>query len=1095
MITEYLSNAELALASYANLSPGIPNTTALHDDGKGMSAAQAADFSDRYTIVTQYNDTPAENGMGTSFSATVFRDTSGNLTLAIRGTLEGGDYMPTDADIALHGAGYDQIVAMYNWWQREATPSGQMVAQFSLTTLLDGIDPVPIGAVELFRVEGNGPVPIDRVTYLMPSEPVQATGGLANVLSTDSNGLVDVAGHSLGGHLAMGFGALFSAASDQVTVFNAPGFIDNATNQSFFGALGGYVPSGVNTTNVIADEAGVSGAPWSAIAGLYSRPGVAIDIPIENQWLSDEPDKPGARNHSQQTLTDALAVYATLNKLDPALTSESFRGILSGAVAGSAGSLEGIVDVLEGLFGINTTPLPTGNSNRDDLYQALYGLRDSVLFDQVSGMVTVQSFTGKTLSDLTGLAASEIAYRYALVHANPFAITGDDTLYALHNSSGELDLYDPQTGQGHLTSDYLNDRAAFVLAQIDFNLNGTQTHAPEAIEYHDITSTVVITETTTNSADITRRIVFGSEGNDVLDQGGRLADHLYGGKGRDRLSGGDGDDYLEGGQGSDWMDGGIGTDTYFYKPGDGEDTLSDSDGLGVLHIGGHTIAGAGTAHASLEQGTATWVDDAGFRYQLTRNGDLTITGGTLLTDDKVTIKHFDIAQGTLGIQLNNAMLIGIVSCSASNPFKAPDTPAIGVGTDVNNALSIGIASSGASNPFRVPDVPAIGVETDVNEGGAAGLKVVFNRPALSGERLVIGVAGDDAATLSLLSGHGAQMLPDGGLEFLLQPGQTEIRFVVSSIADIAADTRYTLAATVYPADTNEVAATSSHLLTIHDGTYAVLPGSISHSMYGTSGADALHDTNANDSIETGAGDDEVAKHFAGNDQIVLGDGDDQFLFRPLVVGADEPLQEPTGFVYVDGGAGRDYLGGGDQDDTLEGGVDADGLYGGAGNDVLYGELAGEAQAFRPGSGLAFYAGKTQDLTPIRARLVRSAALLPLLQRVTNLQARYEPKKDGQYAPGNDYVAALNAVKRKLLMSCEHHFPPACQEALQTKIDAVRSECAADRVLSADTSHLAGTSSAGGGLAMVHTTENLRNVSFIHRFSMTLTPLIHLAETA
>ena len=459
-------------------------------------------------------------------------------------------------------------------------------------------------------------------------------------------------------------------------------------------------------------------------------------------------------------------------------------------------------------------------------------------------------------------------------HLNRFAITGDDSLYALHNAGGELSLYDPQTDQGSLTRDYLNDRAAFVLAQINLDLNGTQTHAPEAIEYHDLTRAVVITETTTNSADITRRIVFGSEGNDVLDQGGRLADHLYGGKGRDRLSGGDGDDYLEGGQGSDWMDGGIGTDTYFYKPGDGEDTLSDSDGLGVLHIGGHTIAGAGTAHASLEQGTATWVDDAGFRYQLTRNGDLTITGGTLLTDDKVTIKHFDIAQGTLGIQLNNAMLIGIVSCSASNPFKAPDTPAIGVGTDVNNALSIGIASSGASNPFRVPDVPAIGVETDVNEGGAAGLKVVFNRPALSGERLVIGVAGDDAATLSLLSGHGAQMLPDGGLEFLLQPGQTEIRFVVSSIADIAADTRYTLAATVYPADTNEVAATSSHLLTIHDGTYAVLPGSISHSMYGTSGADALHDTNANDSIETGAGDDEVAKHFAGNDQVVLGDGDD-----------------------------------------------------------------------------------------------------------------------------------------------------------------------------------------------------------------------------
>lgn len=164
MTTNFLyEQAELALASYVPLLNGgtsaQANIDALQQEGDSMSLKQAEEFAKRYpTIVTQYNDTPAEGGLGTSFSATVFKDTSGNLTLAFRGTLEGGDFVPTDAEIALNGTGYDQIVAMYNWWQRETTPSGQEVQQYSLTTLLDGVDPIPMGAVELSRQEGNGRV-------------------------------------------------------------------------------------------------------------------------------------------------------------------------------------------------------------------------------------------------------------------------------------------------------------------------------------------------------------------------------------------------------------------------------------------------------------------------------------------------------------------------------------------------------------------------------------------------------------------------------------------------------------------------------------------------------------------------------------------------------------------------------------------------------------------------------------------------------------------------------------------------------------------------------------------------------------------------
>jgi hypothetical protein len=124
-ISQIFDTSELALAAYANLTPGVTNDSVRREAlvAAGMSAKQAEEFARKYpTVITQFNDTPAEGGMGTSFSATVFRDASGNLTLAIRGTAElwgtSNDLSPADRQILLSGAGYDQIVAMWNWWQR-----------------------------------------------------------------------------------------------------------------------------------------------------------------------------------------------------------------------------------------------------------------------------------------------------------------------------------------------------------------------------------------------------------------------------------------------------------------------------------------------------------------------------------------------------------------------------------------------------------------------------------------------------------------------------------------------------------------------------------------------------------------------------------------------------------------------------------------------------------------------------------------------------------------------------------------------------------------------------------------------------------------
>ena len=99
---DLLLNAEFALAAYANLVDGTLDTDAQKASlvNAGMTEKQAANFASRYSVVTQFDDI-TEIG-GSSFNATVFKDAS-KLTLAFRGTLELGDFAPTDFDIWQHG--------------------------------------------------------------------------------------------------------------------------------------------------------------------------------------------------------------------------------------------------------------------------------------------------------------------------------------------------------------------------------------------------------------------------------------------------------------------------------------------------------------------------------------------------------------------------------------------------------------------------------------------------------------------------------------------------------------------------------------------------------------------------------------------------------------------------------------------------------------------------------------------------------------------------------------------------------------------------------------------------------------------------------
>jgi hypothetical protein len=79
-------------------------------------------------------------------------------------------------------------------------------------------------------------------------------------------------------------------------------------------------------------------------------------------------------------------------------------------------------------------------------------------------------------------------------------------------------------------------------------------------------------------------ITRGTDGDDTINTGS-TNDTIYGGAGDDTINGGYGNDILIGEAGDDTLAGGNGYDVYIWNLGDGNDTINDSGGYGVLKFG------------------------------------------------------------------------------------------------------------------------------------------------------------------------------------------------------------------------------------------------------------------------------------------------------------------------------------------------------------------------------------------------------------------------------------------------------------------------------------------------------------------------------
>jgi Ca2+-binding RTX toxin-like protein len=525
-----------------------------------------------------------------------------------------------------------------------------------------------------------------------------------------------------------------------------------------------------------------------------------------------------------------------------------------------------------------------------DLFYGSTGLASNLQVDMLSDQA-YQAVAVKAQDD----TSEGLAYRYALKELNPFAVLDLD--YAVHNSIGELNLYDPVTGQGELTEQWLTDRAHFAV----LNSQALQTVAPNLFQSLDYFEDVT-TQTKIGIPLLTSKFIFGGNGIDNID-GGFSSDHLYGGAGDDILTANDGTDYLEGGigndnlnggegndtllggigddtltgsKGNDHLEGGIGNDTYVFATGDNMDIIEDTDGQGIITVTGATLSGGQKFAPNVWKST-----DVDHKYTYTwLNANPDGTRPLIITlkgspNDQVLIKHFH--NGDLGITLDNADLT----------TTAPTQVLIG-----------------SSDPAY----------SDNLTGDS------------SYDWLLQGLAGDDKLTTGLSN----DVLEGGGGSDILSSGGGDDTLYADSQADQA---------TIYDSDT--VPAGNGHdWLAGNEGN---------DQLFGSDGSDGLSGGDGSDLLVGGAGDDYI---FGDSDAVVqnanwtaIPQGNDilidQIRYRNGYVEANVSRND---FIFAGGGndvvwaqLGDDYVFGGAGEDTLQGGWGNDTMTGDAGDDILIGD--------------------------------------------------------------------------------------------------------------------------------------------------------------
>lgn len=401
LVSDLYIQAELALASYSNLTAGIsdnPYIDALKNGGDGMSDAQASDFASKWTVVDQFNSI-------TGVSATIFQENAtGQKYLAIRGTQDPTDYL---ADYFILNGTPSELNPQYQALKT------QVQAWLSNGTLTVGFT---------------------------------------------------VSGHSLGGYLAAGLLADFDSNISHAYLYNAPG--NNSTISLIAQALGwSNTPDSSKITSLRAD-AGIS--PIADLGSDFSPP---TSIAIENQFLDGVSNPPPAMNHSQQVLTDSLALYQVFAQLVPDISVSLIGEIFKKSSNENKLTLEKTLDALRILvLGKSIVDaMPTVEGDRNSFFANLVGLQNSDNFESLIGKVVINP-PAANASD----ARDSFGDFLSLYFLTPFSIYrltegAENTLKSIHpelaaawEADNQLTSEQIANGEANFSDMYLNDRAAML---------------------------------------------------------------------------------------------------------------------------------------------------------------------------------------------------------------------------------------------------------------------------------------------------------------------------------------------------------------------------------------------------------------------------------------------------------------------------------------------------------------------------------------------------------------------------------------------------------------------------------------------------------
>ncbi|MCU7869288.1 MAG: hypothetical protein KZQ98_12250 [Candidatus Thiodiazotropha sp. (ex Lucinoma borealis)] len=935
-------NSFLSEASYADFDTiGAITQTDVENAliARGFSNTQAADFITHWRVAHHLPNTD------TGFSATIFEsvDNPGEIVFAMRGTETGWqfgeDVLLTDiADIGADGIALKQAIDLFNYYQRLITANGSEVSQYAV---YEGILQPPQGIMEFIQLdEGNGAVSAPRYRYLVSAGSVTGLGVMPSSTST-----FDVTGHSLGGHLALIMSRLDPSRVGEVYTYNAPGFdtgmIGSDDTEWFFRAMGEIETNETGGTTV-------GNFPVTRIDNLVAPGDVVSEIgmiPGDITPYFSEGSGP-ASAHSISNASDALAICNILAALDPSVDlTDDLTPILDAASNRGNESLERIVHSLSDLL-INPIDVPI--DEREPLYQAIQTLETELFVDRTAANpqlkpqyqgLRIVPLTEHTRTGLVDLANDNIAYRYALMHLNPFAVTGRDDLYDRHNDMDQLERYEETTQEGELTQSNLQDRAEFLVLLNQMNLNDASVSGRRR-EFNELEQEILASvQSTDGGAEAYQRYHFGRESapNNADEMpGGRNHDHLYGSMGNDLLTGNAGNDYLEGNAGIDTLNGNEGDDELRGGAGDdggsnhglyggiGDDALYGEAGNDTLDGGvGRDLLIGGNGEDILEGGDGIDILYGGFSYRDETSNEI------VMVDDGAS----NTLRGGDGDDLYFASTGDVISDADGKGLVCVKVTA-GNGEEVYVQLGLG--------PIRGPGEPNVFVEYNEYYDTTITYTLVGDTLHINDSVKIENFTNGD---LSIGLGYGSSFwyrFDSYWWSWFTESGPgTSIRnsyeqFYASYDVPWEADlplgaSRQTPGNRFIPISWEEVIGENEPPViedtedppVIEDAEDPVNGTDQDDDITGDSGDDDIRGDNGDDTISGNEGNDRVDGE-DGNDTI-SGDGGD---------GGDDVLVGGDGDDSLDGGIGIDHLAGGRGNDRLSGGPgDGDILEGGRGNDM------------------------------------------------------------------------------------------------------------------------------------------------------------------